>query len=235
MKQLKDMRQGGHHQSRRGASIIDVPGRRCSTSFSFPEISFDTIMRGADCVFRRIPYVKNGTLSEDMGQVNFFVPLIAQGNNPICWIACVAMIKSFKSNSTRSISEFTGGFDPSSACIPGTPGSNDDRLRNLGFTTDAANMSIDPSYIEGTLRSHGPFIMFFFVANFPFTGASCLNMNGTPTDMHAVVVAGVDTDAGKVNILNPWGWNTPPADIDVIVGLLQEQSDRGVKPVAFMP
>ena len=117
VKQLKDMRQGGHHQSRRGASIIDVPAAD-ALPLTFPEISVDPIMRGADCVFRRIPYVKNGTVSEDMGQVNFFVPLIAQGNNPICWIACVAMIKSFKSNSTRSISEFTGGFDPSSACIP---------------------------------------------------------------------------------------------------------------------
>jgi hypothetical protein len=170
-----------------------------------------------------------------MGQISFTVPLIPQGDNPICWIACVAMIKSFKTQSTHSVSEFTGGFDPSSACVPGTSGSNDDRLVALGFTMDGANMSIDSSYIENTLRSHGPFIMFFCVANFPFTGASCLNMNGSPTDTHAVVVKGVDTDSGTVSILNPWGITTPPADIDVIVGLLQQKSDLGINPVAFMP
>lgn len=169
-----------------------------------------------------------------MGQILFSVPMIPQGNNPICWIACVAMVTSFKTHATHSIGEFTGGFDPSSACVPGTPGSNDARLVKLGFTMDGANMSFDNPYIEGTLRAHGPFIMFFYVANFPFTGASCLNMNGTPNDVHAVVVTGVDTDAGKVNILNPWGWVTPPADIDVIVGLLQQYSNDGLNPVAFM-
>src|ERR1035438_8376650 len=147
-----------------------------------------------------------------MGQISFTVPLIPQGDNPICWIACVAMVVSFKTNTTHSISEFTGGFDPSSACIPGTSGSNDARLMNLGFMMAGGNMTIDSSFIENTLRNHGPFIFFFFVANFPFTGAYCLNMNGSPTDAHAVVVTGVDTNAGTVSMLNPWGINTPPAD-----------------------
>ena len=170
-----------------------------------------------------------------MGQIRFSVPLIPQGDNPICWIACVAMVTSFKTQTTHSISEFTGGFDPSCACVPGTPGSNDDRLRAFGFTVTGSNMSIDSSFIENTLRRHGPFIMFFYVANFPFTGASCLNLNGNPNDAHAVVVTGVDTDLGKVSMLNPWGWNTPPADIDVIVGLMQDYSNDGRNPVAFMP
>src|SRR5215467_11930676 len=99
-----------------------------------------------------------------MGQISFSVPLIPQGDNPICWIACVAMVVSFKTNTTRSIGEFAGGIDSSSACVPGTTGSNDDRLRALGFTVTGANMSIDSSFIEDTLRRHGPFIMFFYVA-----------------------------------------------------------------------
>jgi hypothetical protein len=108
-------------------------------------------------------------------------------------------------------------------------------VRALGFTVTGSNVSIDSSFIENTLRRHGPFIMFFYVANFPLTGASCLNMNGAPNDAHAVVVTGVDTGLGKVYILNRWGWNTTPADIDVIVELMQDYSTDGRNPVAFTP
>jgi hypothetical protein len=59
-------------------------------------------------------------------------------------------------------------------------------------------------------------------------------MSGSPADAHAVVVTGVDTDAGKVNILNPWGTITPPADLDVIVGLMQDYSNAGSYPVAYI-
>lgn len=169
-----------------------------------------------------------------MGNISFMVPLIPQGDNAICWIACVAMIKSFKTQTTHSISEFTNGADPDSSCVSGTAGSNDARLVKLGFTVHGARMSINSSYVEDTLRRHGPFIMFFYVANFPFTGASCLNMKGDPNSAHAVVVTGIDTDTGKVKILNPWGTNTPPADLDVIIQLMQEYSDKGLNPIAFM-
>jgi Papain-like cysteine protease AvrRpt2 len=173
-----------------------------------------------------------------MGHISFSVPMIPQGNNPICWIACVAMVTSFKTNATHSIGEFTGGSDPSSSCIPDpNNGWNDlyDNLKKFGFTPDGANMSIAASYIEATLRSHGPFIIFVFVADFPFSGPMCLNMNGNPSDTHAVVVNGVDTDAGTVRITNPWGTSTPPADIDVIIGLMQQIADLGLNPAAFMP
>jgi hypothetical protein len=173
-----------------------------------------------------------------MGEISFFVPMIPQGNNPICWIACVAMVTSFKTSTTHSIGEFTGGFDPSGSCVPDPNSGWDDLYANLkgfGFTPEAANMSIAADYIEGTLRRHGPFIIFVFVADFPFSGPMCLNMKGNPSDTHAVVVNGVNTNAGTVRITNPWGTNTPPADIDVIIGLMQRISDVGLNPVAFMP
>lgn len=169
-----------------------------------------------------------------MANIFYTVPMIEQGNNPICWIACVAMIKSFKTQSMRSISEFTNGAEPSSSCVNGTEGSNDGRLAKLGFTVTGANMSINSTYIEDILRKHGPFIMFFFVANFPFTGASCLKMDGSPSSAHAVVINGLDTDARKVKIVNPWGTNTPPADQDVIIRLMQDYADKGLNPVAYM-
>ncbi len=174
-----------------------------------------------------------------MGQISFSVPMIVQGDNPICWIACAAMVKSFKTGVMHPVSEFTGGFDPSSSCIPnpggGAPSALDSILSGFGFTPDGANMSLDSSYIESTLRAHGPFFIFFFAANFPFTGASCLNMKGTPNDAHAVVINGVDTDAGTVGITNPWGTNTPPADIDVIISLMQAFSDKGLNCAYFLP
>jgi Papain-like cysteine protease AvrRpt2 len=173
-----------------------------------------------------------------MGQVSFSVPMIPQGDNPICWIGCVAMITSWKTQTTHSISEFTGGFDPSNSCIPNPAGGWQDmynRLNQFGFMPDGANMCLDNSYIEGTLRSHGPFMIFVFAADFPFYGPMCLKMNGNPTDTHAVVISGVDTDAGTVQIMNPWGTATPPADIDVIIGLMQAVSNQGLNCASFMP
>jgi hypothetical protein len=169
--------------------------------------------------------------------------MIPQGSNPICWVACVAMITSWKTNATHSISEFTGGFDPSNSCIanpcqPSPSGGWDSMyslLNGWGFTPDGANMSISSDYIASTLSAHGPFIMSIFAANFPFFGPFCLNMKGNPNETHAVVVNGVDTDAGTVQITNPWGTVTPPADINVITGLMQAISNQGLHPVAFMP
>src|ERR1022692_4537029 len=133
-----------------------------------------------------------------MGHVYFHVEMIPQGQNPICWIACVAMITSFKTKTTHPISEFTGGFDPSSACIPDpNTGWNDlyANLANFGFSVDGASMSISPNYIENMLKRQGPFMIF---------------------------VNGIDTNTGNVMIVNPWGTTTPPADLDVVVKAMQD-------------
>ena len=145
-----------------------------------------------------------------MGHVYFHVEMIPQGQNPICWIACVAMITSFKTKTTHPISEFTGGFDPSSACIPDpNTGWNDlyANLANFGFSVDGASMSISPNYIENMLKRQGPFMIF---------------------------VNGIDTNTGNVMIVNPWGTTTPPADLDVVVKAMQDISNDGLNPVAYM-
>lgn len=168
-----------------------------------------------------------------MGHVYFDVPMIAQGNNPICWIACMAMITSSKTKTTHPISEFTGGFDPSSACIADPNKGWDDLYANLakfGFAADGSSMSIGSDYIENTLRRHGPFMIFVNAVDFPFYGPLCSNVGGT----HALVVSGIDTAPGKVMIVNPWGTRTPPADSDVILKLMQDISDQGLNPAAYM-
>jgi papain like cysteine protease AvrRpt2 len=169
-----------------------------------------------------------------MGHVYFDVPMIKQGQEPICWVACVAMITSFKTKTLHGISEFTGGSDPGSACIPNPAKDWKDlyqKLANFGFSVDGADMSIGPDYIEDMLRRHGPFMIFVDVVDFPFYGPICVNVG---SGFHAVVVNGIDTKAGKVMIVNPWGTRTPPADIDVVMKAMQHISDLDKNPVAYM-
>lgn len=168
-----------------------------------------------------------------MGQVRFTVPMIEQGSNPICWIACVAMITSWKSNASVGIGTFTGGFDPSSACIPDPNANWADfarRLNSFGFAMAGASQSLGPTFIESNLRRHGPLMMIVNAADFPFSGPVCNNIGGT----HALVLTGIDTSIGKVMIVNPWGINTPPLDTDIAVQLLQDIADTGSDPIAFM-
>jgi hypothetical protein len=172
-----------------------------------------------------------------MGSIYYSVPMIEQGQNPICWIACTAMITSFKTNASHAISEFTGGFDPSSSCVPDPNASWDDLYANLnrfGFTATGANSSLNPSFIEEMLRRYGPFMIFVFVGDFPFSGPACPNMSGSPGDTHALVLSGISTNAGTVKIVNPWGTNVPPVDIDVAMSLLQAIADTGSHPIAYM-
>jgi hypothetical protein len=171
-----------------------------------------------------------------MGHIYYHVPMIRQGDeNPICWIACVAMVTSFKDGKIHPISEFTGGFDPSSACIPDPNEGWDDlyaHLMQFGFKFEGADRVISPAYIEDLLRRHGPIIMFVNVMDFPFYGPMCLNMDD-PSGTHAMVISGIDNDSGKVMIVNPWGTRTPPADVDVIVKAIQDIADDHLFPIAY--
>jgi hypothetical protein len=183
-----------------------------------------------------------------MGRVYYHVDMIEQGDeNPICWIACVAMLTSWKTKAHHGIGEFTGGFEPSNSCIPDpNEGWEDlyDNLHKFGFEVDGpgtspsmcigANWSMAPSYIENMLRRHGPFMIFVNVVDFPFRGPVCVDEGADPDDTHAIVVSGVDTDQGEVWIVNPWGTYTPPADIDVVLKAMQDIADQDLCPVAYL-
>jgi hypothetical protein len=172
-----------------------------------------------------------------MGQISYFVPTIKQGDNPICWIACVAMITSWKRRQSVGIGDFTGGFDPSSSCIPDPNASWEDLYANLnrfGFNAEGSNSTISPSAIEQTLRRHGPFMIFVMVMDFPFFGPMCVNMGGSPTDTHAIVVRGINTTTRKVQLVNPWGTNVPPVDLDVVIDAMQAIANTASHPMAYM-
>jgi hypothetical protein len=172
-----------------------------------------------------------------MGQISFFVPMVEQGNNPICWIACVAMVTSAKKHASVRIDDFTGGFDPSSSCIPNPSSGWADfyaRLDSFGFSTTGGSSTLDADVIEDTLRRYGPFLISVYVVDFPFSGPACRNQNYPPRTTHTLVVSGIDTDAGTVSIVNPWGTAVPPVDTDVAISLLQAIANTGCDPIAFM-
>ena len=74
-----------------------------------------------------------------MGNIYYDVPMRRQEQNPICWIACIAMISSYKTMSSVGIGSFTGGFDPANSCIPDPVRGWQDfynRLSSFGFTSE---------------------------------------------------------------------------------------------------
>lgn len=53
-----------------------------------------------------------------MAQTYFDVPVVEQGaENPICWVASMAMVESYWTQSSVGVGKYTGGFDPANSCI----------------------------------------------------------------------------------------------------------------------
>jgi hypothetical protein len=144
----------------------------------------------------------------NVSNISFNVPMIPQGNNDICWAACLAMITSFKTNATVGVSTFTGGFELGSSCIGDGPTQTEEQFASLldgfGFTSTGMNMSIDSSFILDTLQSHGPFMITVIAGDFPFSGPVCINDPNDPDALHCLIVNGIDTDSQKVMFVNPW-------------------------------
>jgi hypothetical protein len=160
--------------------------------------------------------------------IEYSVPIIPQGSNPICWIACAAMLTSWQTNATHSIAEFTGGFDPSNACLANPPGW-DTTLQGWGFTTVGAS-SLEPNFIWDILVANGPFMFACTAANFPFSGIPiCSNVGGA----HAMVVNGMDTGSNTVLVLNPWGNVVAPVDAGTMLNLMQAYANGGQTCAAY--
>jgi hypothetical protein len=167
------------------------------------------------------------------GMIHFLVPMQAQAQNPICWIACVAMISSFKGRTSRSISQFTGGYEVANSSIP-SMGAWDqkvyDRLRTFGFVTENAfpNETPDPSYIENLLRAHGPFLLAFWTTDIlPGPG-----MAGTA---HAIVIPGIDPATNRVWYNNPWGLADQVTSVGTVLVAMEKFMNSGWPPVAYLP
>jgi hypothetical protein len=166
-----------------------------------------------------------------MGQIRYSVPMRRQEQNPICWIACVAMIRSFKGKISLGIGEFTGGFDPSNSSIPDPVNGWDDfyrRLERFGFQSENPNMSPNAVYIEAMLRQHGPWMLTHLAGDV---------LPGTfqPGATHAVVITGVDTNTNQVWFNNPWGTVDEVRTCSTILLAIGNMITGSIRPIAYMP
>jgi hypothetical protein len=167
------------------------------------------------------------------GRIRLSVPMREQRQNPICWIACVAMISSYKGRTSVGIGSFTGGFDPSSSSIPNPTMSWADQYRRLstfGFVSENPfpNRSPDAAYIADLLRSHGPWMLTHLASDL-------LPGNFSPNDTHAVVITGIDTSTGQVWYNNPWGRVDEVTTVNQILLAMQNLLSRGIHAVAYIP
>ncbi len=139
-----------------------------------------------------------------MGQTSYEVPIVEQGaDNPICWIASLAMVESYTTQSSIGIGYFTDGFDPSQACL-GNPAVDvvdfQNRMQGFGYQPvfDDEPLTMDSLYRFSD--RFGPLVYFHRVQGFPYVQGT-----GQGSGAHAIVITGTDTDADGFWFNNPWG------------------------------
>jgi len=170
-----------------------------------------------------------------MGRVTYDVPLITQAQNPICWVACMAMVASERVGHSVGVGNYMNGFDPSSASIPNPTAGWDDQYRRLqqnGFTSVAANPNAGE--IENILRNCGPFILTHYCAGFPYGPGWTLPTSGT----HAIVITGIDSsvNGGTCWMNNPWGNKDRAVLTSAVVTALNQIQSTGagsIRAVAY--
>src|SRR5215472_15693568 len=146
-----------------------------------------------------------------MVKIAYDVEVITQEQNPICWVASCAMAKGFGTKSSVGVGEFTGGFDPSNSCIANLAGNWSqcvDLMGDWGFTVssvnDLATSPMTADMLLDCLQRSGPAVLLHMCSGFPY-GSQWASQTFTAADAHAVVITGVDTDAGTATFNNPWG------------------------------
>jgi hypothetical protein len=156
----------------------------------------------------------NGAPIPSTRYLQYPVPMVAQGQNPICWVSCMAMVASERRKVTVGVGDYIHGFDPSLGSIPNPydGGYSDyaNRLNRCGFTS----LNIDSAEeLEETMRERGPLILTHFCAGFPYNVTNVPAFK--PGDKHAVVLTGIDIDLGVGLTLtnNPWGNKNVPLSI----------------------
>ena len=128
-------------------------------------------------------------------RVKYNVPMKRQGISPICWVACVAMMLSYKNRSSIQISSLTGGLNPSTSSIPKIPDWKK-VMRSEGFEFGPHyGQRPNEQYLADMLRTKGPLFLFHYTTTIWNTP----DLNST----HAVVITGIDTAKDVCYINNP--------------------------------
>lgn len=163
-----------------------------------------------------------------MTKVSYDVPVVRQEQNPICWVACAAMILSHERQQSVTVGELLG-FEPSSASIANPAGGSwqtmYDMLEGWGITSTGPQMSPAPAFITQTLQADGPFILTHFTKT--------LAPSSTSPGTHAVVVTGIDTGAGECYFNNPWGAMGDKAPINTILQSMERLWEMNLRSVAY--
>ncbi|MBV9251787.1 MAG: hypothetical protein JO227_21410 [Acetobacteraceae bacterium] len=144
-----------------------------------------------------------------MPSVAYDVEVIVQEQNPICWVASCAMVKGYATKTSVGVGEFTGGFDPSNSCIANLAGNwsqcvalMNDWGFNVFAVSDLSEGTMTPDALLNALQASGPAVLLHLCSGFPY-GRPGVQL--PPGAAHAVVITGVDTDAGSATFNNPWG------------------------------
>ncbi|MEM1048117.1 MAG: peptidoglycan-binding protein [Pseudomonadota bacterium] len=157
------------------------------------------------------------------------VPMVRQGPNPICWIACAAMIMSFKQRRSVTVGEINNGFDTTNSSM-GNPATTwpifYQLLDDLGFRSIGPAMSPGTEYLVDVIRRHGPFILTHYTTT--------LAPSSTSVGTHAVVITGIDMNAGTCFFNNPWGTRNDTTTITTILGSMERLWNQNIRSVAYM-
>jgi len=172
-----------------------------------------------------------------MPSTQYDVELIVQEMNPICWIASCAMAKGYSTGSSVGVGEFTNGLDPSTSCIANLANSWSectDLMMQWGFQVyDVAGFASGNMTADALLTGigQGPIVLLHLCPGFPY-GSQYGKLSFTKNDAHAVVLTGVNTDAGAASFNNPWGDKDQSCDLDVLVNKINADQAVG-KTLAY--
>jgi hypothetical protein len=179
-----------------------------------------------------------------MGFSLFQVPMVEQGANPICWVACAAMILSYKRSASVTIASLIGS-DPAFSSIPNPAdgGGNSalgwsktrDYLTSWGFVCETQAVSPTSDYVEQRLDAHGPLLFSLQTSGFPFNASypahTCVAANAG----HSIVLVGLNTDDNTCAFKNPWG-ETGIVPTDIVLEFISTSgTDPSTFPLAYVP
>lgn len=162
-----------------------------------------------------------------MARIIHNVPMVRQFQNPICWVACAAMIMSYKEHRSVTVEELLG-YNPASSSILNPATSWQvmyDMLDSWGITSTGPQMSPAVEYITRMLQYQGPFILTHYTQT--------LAPSSTSPGTHAVVVTGIDTNQNECYFNNPWGTMGNKVSISTIQRSMQRLWLLHLRSVAY--
>ncbi|MGD8321694.1 MAG: papain-like cysteine protease family protein [Gemmatimonadota bacterium] len=161
------------------------------------------------------------------GSVKYHVPMVLQGANPICWVACVSMMYAYRNRRPFDIRAFTGGWDPTTSSVPA--GSSAIRIqglsqivqfmRGLGFQPILYRTHwFGEDDLLQSLVQFGPLVAFLDAAR--------LFVHYEAESGHAVVITGLNAATDTCYINNPWGQEDERRDVNLVLDALDKWKEK---------